>query len=338
MPQRYDYTERAYRHYCANAPACASSVLLTENPQGRDVRGDIDRISGREVSTIFRTRASRGGLHSHCRQCQSQAAPRVRGPRVPGTARIVSADQRRFGVELELIFPRGVTRERVTAALADAGLTGWRAKYDGSLTGGNGLEVVSPILTGENGEAQIRTATRVLRGLGATPNRSCGMHVHHEARDLTADGFKALARGWKVNQPLIDGLVSPSRRNGANHYCQPLTDGDVQRIESCSTVEQITREGQRISRYKTLNFAALGRYHTVEVRQHQGTCDPEKIISWVKFGQGIVAAAATTDTSAATQQTHGRVRDLLGAFGSHLNETARTFLLGRAVEFGSVEV
>ena len=335
MPQRFDYTAGQYRHYCANAPACASSVLVAENPRGRDVRRDIDQQTGRLASAFFRTRGARGGFHNHCRACQSNTTSRP-GPRVPGTARVVSADQRRFGVELELIFPRGVTRERIRAALEAAGLTGWRAKYDGSLTGGNGLEVVSPILTGEDGEAQIRTATRVLRGLGATPNRSCGLHVHHECRDLTADGFKALARGWKRNQGIIDGLVSPSRRNGANHYCQPLSDGDLHRIESCSTVEEITRAAQGISRYKTLNFSALGRYHTVEVRQHQGTCDAEKIISWVKLGQGIIAAAASTPN--VSGRTFTRVRDLLGACGEHLNETARTFLLGRAVEFGSVEV
>ena len=338
MPQRYEYGTGFYRHYCANAPACASFVLLTSSPRGRDVRGDIDQHTGRPVSEVFRTRGARGGMHSHCRECQSQASPgRRSGPRVPGTHRVVSADQRRFGVELELIFPRGTSRETVNAALASAGLTGWRAKGDGSLSVG-GLEVVSPILQGEDGETQIRTATRVLRGLGARPNRSCGLHVHHECRDLTVEGFGALARGWAANQPIIDGLVSPSRRNGANHYCQPLGATDVSTIANAPNVLELQRRANRISRYKTLNFSALGRYHTVEVRQHQGTCDAEKIISWVKFGQAIIAAAATTETSAATQSSHARVRDLLGAFGPHLNETARTFLLGRAVEFGAVAV
>ena len=71
-----------------------------------------------------------------------------------------------------------------------------------------------------------------------------------------------------------------------------------------------------------------------EIRQHQGTCDPEKIVSWVRFGQGLIDAAA----EGVVVERSTRMRDFLGAIGERLDETARTFLLGRTVEFGAVAV
>lgn len=329
MPRRYDSTAGAYRLTC-QTPGCTSTALTRESGDYRNTRHDIDILTGAEVHSIFASRGERGGNSGVCRECQRRANRQRRstGARVPGTTGTTVGENRRFGVELELIFPRHIGRSSIDSALQQAGLTGWRSRTDGSLSGGNGWEIVSPILSGDNGFEQIRTATRVLRGLGAKPNRSCGMHVHHEARDLTIQGFKNVARSWANNQAIIDGLVSGSRRNSQGYYCRALDSNDLSYIEACRDTRQLSN----LSRYKTLNLASYGRHGTIEVRQHQGTCDAEKIISWVKFGQAIISAAVTRPTAIPTQR---RVRDMLAEFGTHLNETARTFLLGRAVEFSS---
>jgi hypothetical protein len=219
----------------------------------------------------------------------------------------------------------------VTRLLADNGHSDWRVKYDGSLSG-NGAEVVSPVLTGENGLDAIRSVTRLLRDQGCTVNRTCGLHVHHDVRDLRIDDVKRVVRVWSANQSLIDGLVSPSRRGGSNTYCRHLNADDLRHIEDATDLRQV---GGYVSRYKTLNLASYGRYGTVEIRQHQGTLDAEKIISWIRFGQGVIDG---TVVSPAMETTFTTLRALFAAMGERLDETARTFLIGRGVEFGAVAV
>src|SRR5439155_107312 len=83
---------------------------------------------------------------------------------------------------------------------------------------------VSPPLRGEAGLAQVQLACTALRRMGAKPNRSCGLHVHHEIRDLDVASIKRFVRSYANNQDLIDGLVSPSRRHGQNTYCLRLDE------------------------------------------------------------------------------------------------------------------
>lgn len=288
--------------------------------------------SGGLVSDTFAWSTRRNTWRGTCRACARER--RSNGPRAPRSRRVTSMALglgRRFGVELELIFPHGHNRQTITAALEAEGVSGWRVKSDGSLSGGNGWEVVSPVLAGESGIEAVRTACRVLTRLGAKPNRSCGMHVHHEARDLTVAAVKAVARTWSAQQGLIDGLVSPSRRGAdASYYCRPLTTGDLTRINSIRDLRSLAR----LDRYRSLNLASYGRHGTIEIRQHQGTCDPEKVVSWIRFGQAIIDTAKVEGEIA----RQPRVRDLFARLGDRMDETARTFLTGRAVEFGAVTV
>lgn len=333
MPINYDYTQSAYRIDCTR---CTTSVV-TSSPSSR---GAIDTITGRPVSDFFAWHSGQGRTMPMCRACaRSRAAAR----RAAGTPRRATATRgialgltRKFGVEMELIFPRTTSRDRIGAALLDAGLSGWRVKSDGSLNGGprgTGWEIVSPVLSGQGGLDQIEKACRVVRELGASVNRSCGLHVHHDVADLNVDALKNVARGWVNNRPLIDGLVAESRREGGSYYCRPLGSADLGRITAASNINDMRRLS--IDRYRTLNYAALGRYGTIEVRQHQGTFNFEKIRSWLLLGQAIIDTAVTTGAAA---PAHSRMRDLLTAFGERLDETARTFLLGRTVEFNYATV
>lgn len=247
--------------------------------------------------------------------------------------------ERKYGVEIELIFPYGVDTYDVANAIEAAGVVGWRAKGDGSLSGsGEGIEVVSPPMTGEEGLEAIRTVCRVVQEMGASVNTTCGLHVHHDVADLDVEGLKRVARGWANSQSLIDGLVSRSRRDGGSYYCRPIPDDELRRIEGCETVQQMRRciDSSTNERYRSLNYGALGRYGTIEIRQHQGTMNAEKITSWIMFGKAIIDHAHVNDEPLPTGLN--RMRDMFSRLGDHLNETAKTFLLGRAVEFDHVTV
>lgn len=321
----FDHTASAYRIRCLG---CGNHVH-TQTPYSRDA---VD-FSGRPVLETFPWYC-RGSFSTRCREC-TRARNRARSTRrsTPTVGTRIGVG-RRFGVEMELIFPRGTTAATISAALRNAGLSGWNVTTDCSLHDRNGrgigYEIISPILAGEDGIEQVRTAARTLRSIGATPNRTCGMHVHHEIRDLGLDGVKRLYRSWANNQSVIDGLVAPSRRPGAHEsrYCNSVTDAEARVVEAARDLRTIRHGGK----FKALNLSYVGSRGTIEIRQHQGTCDPEKIVSWVRFGQGLIDAAA----EGVVVERSTRMRDFLGAIGERLDETARTFLLGRTVEFGAV--
>ncbi len=89
------------------------------------------------------------------------------------------------------------------------------------------------------------------------------------------------------------------------------------------------------SRYHTINVAAYAAYGTIEIRQHQGTTSFEKIRTWVLLGQALLDDARRGESAKLPQRT---VRDLLDSLGDLLDETAKTFALGRAVEFAAAPV
>lgn len=314
-----------YRITCAG---CGIARVTAGAPHFYSYDDDLGSL----VNTTFRYSTRRATFVSRCRSCERARRRAQAGNQRSRGTRTVLGLGRSYGVEIECIATCG--RDAVQAALGAAGLVGWRVKHDGSLSSG-GVEIVSPVLSGETGIEQIRTVCRVLRDLGATINRTCGLHVHHDIRDLRIADVKRVATVWATQQRWIDGLLSPSRREGVNQYCRPLTSNDLAEINGARDLRSI-QIGLRISRYKSFNLASYGRYGTVEIRQHQGTLDAEKIISWVRFGQGVIDGTLTEPE--AMTATFTRVRDLFAAMGDRLDETARTFLTGRAVEFGAVAV
>lgn len=314
------------------------SSLCVTGSAASATRESIDLRTGRPVHATFRFLGDGRGNSARCRTCErNRRQGRRNAPAaVPGMTRAADWQVRRFGVELELLFPHSVTRSTIDAALQAAGLVSWRAKTDVSIHGnGRGWEIVSPPLQGEGGYEQVRTACRVLAGLGGVANRSCGMHVHHDIRDLTVDGVKAVARMWVAQQPMIDGLVAPSRRGSGHTYLGPIRAEELRQIEACTNLEDVRRLASRISRYRNLNVAAYGRHGTIEMRQHQGTVNAEKVLTWVRLGQALIQAAAEQPET--TRVPQPRMRAMLDLLGDRLGETARTFLIGRTVEFGLVQ-
>jgi hypothetical protein len=225
---------------------------------------------------------------------------------------------RRFGVEIEF---NGCSRWSVQAQI-DAGAfgRGWRVKSDCSVRG-EGLELVSPPLSGEAGLDSVRQACSVLRGLGAQVDSSCGLHVHHEARDLGALGIARVARLWQRHNHLTQWLIAPSRRN--NSYCPPLSESDVTSIERNASRGSVGGVG----RYRDLNVSAFLAHGTIEIRSHQGTLNFRKIEAWIHLGQGFMDAAVECRQVSATG-----LRNLLQAVVA--DEDAQAFLLGRGMQFG----
>jgi hypothetical protein len=214
---------------------------------------------------------------------------------------------RRFGVEIEFT---GTTRAAVAAKLMELDPTFpvevqgynhrvqnvWKLINDASVTGTSGdrgCEAVSPILQGEAGYRQLATMLTAIVETGGKVDKSCGLHIHHDANDLTPAQVAQLVSLYVTNQHLMDQMVAKSRRAGAAYYCQPVTAGEHSRVQ------EVLKSGQRvtdglITRFKTINVMSYPKYGTIEIRQHQGTLNTAKITAWHKLGQAMVHTAIHT--------------------------------------------
>lgn len=217
--------------------------------------------------------------------------------------------QRTFGVEIEFMRngnSAGMIANRITAAGVDCRTeryshttrTWWKVVSDASLNYG-GLELVSPPMMGMSGLRQIAIVTQVLNELECKVDRSCGLHVHHDASDLSRKNIKDLLNFYIRWEPVIDLLMPPSRRGTSNTYCRSLArwmdrrggnDGRAQTIAQVNG-HRGSIENFNGTRYTKLNLEALHRHGTVEFRQHSGTTENWKISSWVVATQIFIERA-----------------------------------------------
>lgn len=205
---------------------------------------------------------------------------------------------KQFGVEFECY---NVTRRTLIAKLTAAGINchdeaynhttrgHWKIVNDSSIRGTNGLELVSPILQGEAGLDEVMKVCSVLKKCGAKVNRSCGTHVHINARNFTLEQWKRIYINYARLEKVIDNFMPSSRRRNTNTYCKGFAnisnfENKVQSATSLSEIRSILNN----SRYWKVNPESYSRHNTCEFRQHSGTTDYVKIGSWIRFLSNLV--------------------------------------------------
>ncbi len=218
---------------------------------------------------------------------------------------------RTFGVEIEFtnLSERDIRKleRKLTAAGIPTVYEGynhitrstWKIVYDGSVKNTKhycGWELVSPPLKGLQGLQALKTAMKVLDNNGAKVNRSCGLHVHHDASNWGIKEFKNVYRLYSRMELTIDKAMPKSRRSTNNGYCRSIREHmahSINAFEACKTVEDLRRYWGG-NRYYKVNMESWYRHSTIEFRHHSGTTDADKIINWVVFTQLIVGRAEST--------------------------------------------
>lgn len=218
---------------------------------------------------------------------------------------------RRFGVEIEFV---GVYPATVVAAIVAAGVVcreegynhetrpTWKVVRDGSLAVSPGMaydacgELVSPPLSGVEGIEQVRTVLRALASCGATVNRSCGLHVHVDAGDLSPSQIGSILRRYSTFQGQIDNFMPASRRN--SRWARRIDESVIFTVEGYANAATMRRSAGWLDRYYAVNAAAFARHGTVEFRQHSGSVNAGKVARWVAFCLFFVAASLETSTVA----------------------------------------
>ena len=189
---------------------------------------------------------------------------------------------RRFGVELEGF---GIDHNTIDSGLCAAfeggsqRMGGWWVCEDGSIEGDYSFEVKSPPIAGEAGLVDVSTVCKMLTGMGGEVNSSCGLHIHHEARDITDDRRRRVFHLYGRSEKQLDRLMPWGRRENRNGFCRTMVS---------PSYGSYWERGDR--GYK-LNLFSHERHGTVEFRHHSGTLNPKKVNNWIVLTQKILQRA-----------------------------------------------
>lgn len=197
---------------------------------------------------------------------------------------------RNFGIEIEC---KGITMEAALAAIQAVGVgcnienynhqvsSAWKIVTDASVSGG--FEVVSPILSGNEGLAEVQKVSDALVNAGATVEKDCGFHVHVDARDLNGLTIANILVRYAKYEAQIDAFMPKSRRENNNRFCASVV-GLASRFQNLGMdASNRSVAGMVSNRYYKLNLCSFVRHGTVEFRQHSGTVEARKMIPWILF-------------------------------------------------------
>jgi hypothetical protein len=215
--------------------------------------------------------------------------------------------ERHVGLELEFMLPYKVKAD-VKAALVHSPYANMLCLgRDGSVTSnadwyGAELKICAPVSQVND---VVQYVAKVLAQYKCQVDKSCGFHVHLDARN---DDAKLMFDKLLDQQSSLFALVPSSRRD--NEYCRHTAKKDF----------------RRGSRYKSINSTSLSKFQTLEVRLHGGTIDAKKITSWVNLLTAI--AYGSTDITRSRS-----VKTMLAKLP--LDESTKSYLSNRAALFAS---
>lgn len=203
----------------------------------------------------------------------------------------------KFGVEFEAY---NVSKAKLNSALNRAGINcdiegynhttrnHWKIVSDSSLSGSQSFELVSPILQGEQGLAEVETVCRVLNECNAKVNKSCGTHVHLNASNFNLQTWKNIYINYARLEKTIDNFMPLSRRN--NRFCKSLKNitNFESKINEATSLQALASNVFHSDRYFKVNPISYARHNTCEFRQHAGTVEYIKISSWIRFLHNLV--------------------------------------------------
>ena len=194
----------------------------------------------------------------------------------------------------------------------------WKSKGDGSLK--DGIEVVSPVLSGSNEDSKnIYKACYMLENLGCSTSERCGGHVHIGA-DFLKDKqaylnlLEIFGDSEEILYTISNNAGEITRMGGASHYAVPISKKIENALESgkidLKNSEDISKFASEIkevqgNRYSGINFMNVGEggKNTVEFRLANGTINPETWIENINlFGGVIVSAQSMSKIQAKDEQ------------------------------------
>jgi hypothetical protein len=215
---------------------------------------------------------------------------------------IPSAFNRKFGIEIEafncdkneLIRKLNAAGVQAATGFRTSSHNGWKVTSDGSINGTNSFEIVSPVLEGEQGMAEVEIVCRTLKQMNAKINKTCGLHVHIEGRGFSLAQWRNIYKNYAKLENVIDAFMPISRRANNNTYCKSIKGSRsmvelFEKIDNSRTVKELANMNGTDNRYLKLNAQSYFKHGTIEFRQHSGTIEFTKISNWVRFLHNLVS-------------------------------------------------
>ena len=228
---------------------------------------------------------------------------------------------RKFGIEIEC---GHATNDRFTTALSLTNIDGiharannysgtdysvWQVKPDGSLRIAGGQEIVSPTLPGtDEGIEAVCKVAGYLEGANYKVDRSCGLHVHLDAADLSRHECAVIAWRYSLLQDSLKQVLPRSRWDGSNGYASFASSSSLTKITAAASNPQTAAYWTHGERYTAVNLEHAHKARSerrIEFRQAGGTVNADKIIGWYRFLCEFVAETVRLVRAPAPQAETG---------------------------------
>ena len=213
--------------------------------------------------------------------------------------------------------------------------TMWTLGYDSTITSNgegysNAHELTScPIKFSDLGK--VKSVIDELNTVGAKVNKSCGLHVHIDAKDLSLSQVKNVLISYLIYEEVI-AFTQPQSRRWSSRWCRSsrnvnnvrdidlafrssVTNDLIKKIKKAKTIKKLFDVyGGMDPRYVKVNIKGLVAYHdqyarpfektgTIEFRQHSGTTDWDKISNWISFCYMLVETSKYANSGRCSQIT-----------------------------------
>jgi len=239
-----------------------------------------------------------------------------------------------FGIEVEFVgaCPRHVAQVINSLEGVECSYAGythlttsyWKVVYDGSLSGvrGHAGELVSPILNGVEGVRELERVIEALNSVeGVTVNRSCGLHVHLDCREMNINEIKTTYERYSNHEEQID-LCMPRSRRGSPRWCAS-TASVKNAVKRATCKPNAARAAERYYKVNLTNIASRG---SIEFRQHSGTTEFKKIVNWLSFLMQFVESSIQMAGSTAVKPSawYAQLKTLVGKWGGDFSYSKST--------------
>jgi hypothetical protein len=144
--------------------------------------------------------------------------------------------------------------------------------------------MISPILQGDEGFAEIREICAFAERKAWTLDASCGLHVHIDARDLSSQELLQIAYAYRKSYPLWKRFVSRRRSDYSMCGSPQYSPADVR------AAEHFEDFAESRDRFEFVNWRSFLRHGSIEVRIYRGSLNAREVCNWVALHARFIDA------------------------------------------------
>lgn len=209
---------------------------------------------------------------------------------MPKKSSILSLDNLRYGIEIEVEFPKPEESEKLIEK--HRVIKGWDIDYDGSLENGAEYrpENKNKLYFNEDSLDQIKEILGLIGAHKGFADKNCGLHIHVDISKFTDKQIVNIIKSFIKEQNSIIKKFKPYKSR-LDFHCQEipneiikeLSEKVIKNIKSDNYSDSDRFPEYFISRHYMLNLQSLASHKTLEFRLFNCTLDPDKIKAIIKW-------------------------------------------------------